>query len=127
MTVTHEKTGHVASRSLSVLSNKTAVDIVLGLKRREKLVFSKPHVLLSGSWNQNQGSNTTKGDFVICPIQEALVAENLAAMQETWVARLGQGDPWRRDWLPTLVFWPGELYGQGSLYLKDLHLDFPSG
>ena len=39
MTVTHEKTGHVASRSLSVLSNKTAVDIVLGLKRREKLVF----------------------------------------------------------------------------------------
>ena len=23
--------------------------------------------------------------------------------------------PWRREWLPTLVFLPGEFYGQGSL------------
>ena len=23
--------------------------------------------------------------------------------------------PWRREWLPTLVFLPGELYGQRSL------------
>ena len=39
MMVHHEKTGHIASRSLSVLSSKTAVDIMLGLKRREKLFF----------------------------------------------------------------------------------------
>lgn len=49
MMVHHEKTGHIASHSLSVLSSKTAVDIMLGLKRREKLFFfSKSHVLLSG-------------------------------------------------------------------------------
>ena len=23
--------------------------------------------------------------------------------------------PWRREWLPTPVFWPGELHGQRSL------------
>ena len=23
--------------------------------------------------------------------------------------------PWRRKWLPTPVFWPGEFYGQRSL------------
>ena len=25
------------------------------------------------------------------------------------------GSPWRREWLPTLVFLPGESYGQRSL------------
>ena len=28
-----------------------------------------------------------------------------------WVGKI----PWRREWLPTLVFWPGEFHGQGSL------------
>ena len=28
---------------------------------------------------------------------------------------LGQEDPWRREWLPTPVFLPGKLHGQGSL------------
>ena len=38
------------------------------------------------------------------------------AMQETWVQSLGRGKiPWRRAWLPTLVFLPGESYGQRSL------------
>ena len=38
------------------------------------------------------------------------------ATQETWVQSLGRGKiPWRRAWLPTLVFLPGESYGQRSL------------
>ena len=36
-------------------------------------------------------------------------------MQETWVQSLSREDPWRREWLPTPVFWPGEFHGQGSL------------
>ena len=32
-------------------------------------------------------------------------------MQETWVGKI----PWRREWIPTLVFLPGESYGQRSL------------
>ena len=28
-----------------------------------------------------------------------------------WVGKI----PWRREWLPTPVFWPGELHGQRSL------------
>ena len=34
---------------------------------------------------------------------------------ETWVQSLGQKIPWRREWLPTSVFLPGEFHGQRSL------------
>ena len=37
--------------------------------------------------------------------------KNLPAVQETWVrSQLGK-IPWRREWLPTPVFWPGEFHG----------------
>ena len=36
-------------------------------------------------------------------------------MQEARVWSLGQEDPWRREWLPTPVFLPGESQGQKSL------------
>ena len=38
----------------------------------------------------------------------AQMVKNLPAMQETWVWSLGQEDSWRKAWLPTLVFLPGE-------------------
>ena len=42
----------------------------------------------------------------------AQLVKNLPAMQETWVWSLGWGMiPWRRECLPTLVFWPGEFHG----------------
>ena len=33
------------------------------------------------------------------------------AMQETWVDPLVGQIPWRRERLPTPVFWPGEFHG----------------
>ena len=50
----------------------------------------------------------------------AQTVKNLPVMQEIWVQSLGQEDPlekipWRREWLPTLVFLPGESHGQRSL------------
>ena len=45
----------------------------------------------------------------------AQTVKSLPAMQETWVWSLGWEDPFRREWLPTPVFLPGELYGQRSL------------
>ena len=33
------------------------------------------------------------------------------AMWETWVPSLGWEDPWRRERLPTPVFWPREFHG----------------
>ena len=36
------------------------------------------------------------------------------AMRETWVRSLGWEDPWRREQLPTRVFWPGEFHGLDS-------------
>ena len=34
------------------------------------------------------------------------LVKNLSAMQETWVGKM----PWRRERLPTPVFWPGEFH-----------------
>ena len=31
-----------------------------------------------------------------------------------WIRSLGQEDPWRREWLSTPVFLPGEFHGQRS-------------
>ena len=41
----------------------------------------------------------------------AQLVKNPPAVQETWVRSLGWEDPWRREWLPTPVFWPGEFHG----------------
>ena len=41
--------------------------------------------------------------------------KNLPAVWETWIRSLGREDPWRREWLPTPVFLPGEFQGQRSL------------
>ena len=37
----------------------------------------------------------------------AQLVKNLSAMWETWVGKI----PWRRERLPTPVFWPGEFHG----------------
>ena len=42
------------------------------------------------------------------------MVKNPPAMKETWVRSLRK-IPWRRKWLPTAVFLPGELPGQRSL------------
>ena len=54
----------------------------------------------------------------------AQTVKNLFAMQETWVRSLDLEIPWRREWLPTLVFLPGEFYGQRSLagYIQSMGL-----
>ena len=37
----------------------------------------------------------------------AQLIKNPPAMWKTWVGKI----PWRREWLPTPVFWPGEFHG----------------
>ena len=39
------------------------------------------------------------------------MVKNSPAMREAWVGKI----PWRRKWLPTPVFWPGEFHGQRGL------------
>ena len=36
-------------------------------------------------------------------------------MRETWFNPWVGEIPWRREWLPTPVFWPGKFHGQRSL------------
>ena len=44
----------------------------------------------------------------------AQLVKNPPAMQETWVPSWVGKIPWRRERLPTPVFWPGELRGMYS-------------
>ena len=39
------------------------------------------------------------------------MAKNLPAMQETQGQSLLGKTPWKMEWLPTPVFWPGEFHG----------------
>ena len=41
----------------------------------------------------------------------AQLVKNLPAMWEMWVGKIS----WRREWVPTPVFWPGEFHGLYSL------------
>ena len=45
----------------------------------------------------------------------AQMVKYLPAMRETQIQSLIWEDPWRREWLPTLAFLPGEFHGQRSL------------
>ena len=59
------------------------------------------------------GSERSAGEGIGCPLQyswTSLVAQlvkNPPALLETWVGKI----PWRREQLPTPVFWPGEFHG----------------
>ena len=44
----------------------------------------------------------------------AQLVKNLPAVQETQVQSLGWEIPWRRESLPTPVFWPGEFHPKGD-------------
>ena len=63
------------------------------------------------------GSGRSFAEGIGYPLQyswASLVAQLVKsppAMQETWVPSLGWEDPWRRDRLPTPVFWSGEFHG----------------
>ena len=45
-----------------------------------------------------------------CTSLVAQLVKNPPAMQETWVQSLRWEDPWRREQLPTPLFWPGEFH-----------------
>ena len=64
------------------------------------------------------GSGSSPGEGIGYPLQyswASLVAQTVKnPPQETWVPSLGWEDPWRRERLPTSVFWPGEFHRQRS-------------
>ena len=83
------------------------------------------------------GSGRSQGKGIGYPLQysrASLVAQlvkNLPAMWETWVWSLDGKVPWRREQLPTPVFWPGEFHGlyrpwvaKSWTWLSDFHFHF---
>ena len=86
------------------------------------------------------GLGRSSGEWIGYPLQYswaslvALLVMNLPAMWESWVQSLGWEDPleipWRRERLPTPVFWPGEFHGlvhgvaKSWKWLSDFHFQF---
>ena len=65
------------------------------------------HALLQGIFPTQgieQASPTPRASLV------AQLVKNLPAILETWIWSLGWEDPWRRERLPTPVFWPGKFH-----------------
>ena len=60
-----------------------------------------------------KGQAPHSGILGLLPV--AQTGENLPAVQETWVYPCIGKILWRRERLPTPVFWPGESQGWGSL------------
>ena len=46
----------------------------------------------------------------------AQLEKNRPAMRETWFDPWVGKIPWRREWLPTPVFWPGEFHELYNLW-----------
>ena len=63
------------------------------------------------------GSGRFPGEEIGYPLQYSWVSpvaqmvKDMPAMWETWVRFLGWEDTWRRERLPTPVFWPGKFHG----------------
>ena len=63
------------------------------------------------------GSGRSAGKGIGYPLQYswaslmAQLVKNPSAVRETWVWSWVGKIPWRREWLPTPVFWPGEFHG----------------
>ena len=78
----------------------------------------KEFTCIAGDPSSIPRSGRSTGEGIGYPLQHSwasLVAQlvkNLPAMWDTWVQSLGWvGKIWRREQLPTPVFWPGEFYG----------------
>ena len=72
---------------------------------------------MDGDPSSIPGSGRSAGGGIGYPLQcswpsfVAQLVKNMPAMQEPWVRSLGWEIPWRRERLPTPVFWPRE-FGQ---------------
>ena len=52
--------------------------------------------------------------FSLCYSLVTQTVKNLLAVQEAWIRSWVGKIPWRREWQPTPVFFPGESHGQRS-------------
>ena len=91
---------------------------------KDWFVFKSFCVLLSGEHTQKDfviHGSMFNSQFIciwVSSLRASLAAqtvENLPAVQETRFDPCVRKTLWRREWLLTLVFLPGELYGQRNL------------
>ena len=79
--------------------------------------FGKESTCSAGDPGLIPGSGRSAGEGTGYPLQYswaslvAQVVKNPPAMWETWVIPWVGKIPWRRERLPTPVFWPGEFHG----------------
>ena len=62
---------------------------------------------------------------ICCASQVAQLVNNPPAMWETWVQSLVGKIFWKRERLPTPVFWPGESHELLSMFVPPQEIRFP--
>ena len=86
-----------------------------GLSRVFSNTTVQKHLIFSSlPYGPTLTSSMTTGKTIALTILTSLIAQlvkNLSAMQETWFYAWVRKICWRRDRLPTPVFWPGEFHG----------------
>ena len=107
-------------RTLNVEQRQKKGLVAVPYKLASVSSYWDPELLLVPSWLPS----VLWADFP--PFRASLVAQlvkNPPAMWETWVWFLGWEDPWRRERLPTPVFWPREFSGLYSPWRwKESHM-----
>ena len=101
---------------------------MLILNRSNSSIYSNPDCSVgkepacnAGDPGLIPGLGRSTGEGIGYPLQYswaflmAQLIQNPPAMWETWVWSLGWEDPWRRERLPTPVFWSGEFMGSQRL------------
>ena len=75
--------------------------------------MDKPNISKTRKWSLSAVDRIAVGQSM-SPVR-LFVIPWTAACQASWVRSLGWEDPWRREWLTTPIFLPGESHGQRSL------------
>ena len=127
--------------SCALPSECILIPLLYSVKSQDLLGFPDSSVGKESACNAGDpglipGSGRSAGEGIGYPLQyswaslEAQLVKNPPAMWETWIWSWVGKIPWRRERLPTPVFWPGEFHGlvqgvaKNQTRLSDFHFHF---
>ena len=122
--VSLEKVGNPGTVRNELFSGHINYNLIINISFWNGGFPGKESLCNAGDSGSIPGSGRSPGEGIGYPLPyswASLVAQlvnNPPAVWETWVQSLGWEDLWKREWLPTPIFWPGEFHG---LYSQEDH------
>ena len=119
--VSLEKVGNPGTVRNELFSGHINYNLIINISFWNGGFPGKESLCNAGDSGSIPGSGRSPGEGIGYPLPyswASLVAQlvnNPPAVWETWVQSLGWEDLWKREWLPTPIFLPGEFHRQRSL------------